>query len=40
MTLNQRLVLGPADLVRGEPLEVTGAAGVRGFLGLEPDPAE
>lgn len=35
LALNQRLVLTPADLVRGEPLEVEGAADVRRFLGLE-----
>ena len=35
MALNQKLVLTPADLVRGEPLEVVGAADLRAFLGLE-----
>lgn len=39
MALNQRLVLTPDDFVRGEPLEVAGAADVRRFLGLEPDSA-
>jgi RimJ/RimL family protein N-acetyltransferase len=38
MALNQKLVLTPADLVRGEPLEVTGAVDLRRFLGLEPRP--
>lgn len=38
LALNQRLVLTPADLVRGEPLEVDGAADLRRFLEL-PDPA-
>jgi RimJ/RimL family protein N-acetyltransferase len=37
VALNQKLVLSPDDFVRGEPLEVTGAADVRRFLGLEPD---
>jgi RimJ/RimL family protein N-acetyltransferase len=40
MALNQKLVLTPANLVRGEPLEVTGAADLRRFLGLEPEPAD
>lgn len=35
MALEQKLVLTPADLIRGEPLEVVGAADVRRFLGLE-----
>jgi RimJ/RimL family protein N-acetyltransferase len=34
MALNQKLVLTPADLRRGEPLEVSGAADLRSFLGL------
>ena len=34
LALNQKLVLTPADLVRGEPLEVTGADDLRRFLGL------
>lgn len=38
LALNQKLVLTPADLVRGEPLEVAGAADLRQFLEL-PDPA-
>jgi RimJ/RimL family protein N-acetyltransferase len=32
--LNQRLVLTPDTFVRGAPLTVTGAAGLRSFLGL------
>ncbi len=36
MALNQKLVLTPADLVRGEPLEVDGAEDLRTFLGLVP----
>jgi RimJ/RimL family protein N-acetyltransferase len=35
MALNQRLVLTPTDLVRGEPLEVVGAEDLRRFLELE-----
>ena len=34
MALNQKLVLTPADLRRGEPLEVVGAEDLRSFLGL------
>ena len=34
MALNQKLVLTPADLRRGEPLEVVGAEHLRRFLGL------
>lgn len=34
MALNQKLVLTPAELVRGEPLEVCGAEDLRRFLGL------
>ncbi|HEU5483404.1 MAG TPA: GNAT family protein [Microlunatus sp.] len=34
MALNQKLVLAVADLVRGEPLEVVGAAELRAFLDL------
>ena len=34
MALNQKLVLTPADLVAGEPLEVVGAEDLRRFLGL------
>jgi RimJ/RimL family protein N-acetyltransferase len=37
MALNQKLVRTPADLRRGETLEVVGAADLRRFLGLEPD---
>lgn len=37
MALNQKLVLTPTDFVRGEPLEVGGAAELRRFLEL-PDP--
>jgi RimJ/RimL family protein N-acetyltransferase len=36
LALNQKLVLDPSDLVRGEPLEVTGAEDLRTFLGLGP----
>jgi RimJ/RimL family protein N-acetyltransferase len=36
MALNQKLVLTPPDLRRGEPLEVVGAEDLRSFLGLEP----
>jgi RimJ/RimL family protein N-acetyltransferase len=39
MALNQKLVLTPEDLVRGEPLEVTGGLDLRRFLGLEPESA-
>ena len=35
MALNQKLVLTPGDLVRGEPLEVVGAEDLRSFLGLD-----
>ncbi|HEY5980523.1 MAG TPA: GNAT family protein [Microlunatus sp.] len=35
LALNQKLVLTPGDLIRGEPLEVAGAADLRVFLGLE-----
>lgn len=35
MALNQRLVLTPDDLVRGEPVEVEGADDLRRFLGLD-----
>lgn len=35
MARNQKLVLTPADLVRGEPVEVEGAADLRRFLGLD-----
>ena len=34
MALNQRLVLTPDDLIRGEPLKVIGAEDLRSFLGL------
>ncbi|MDN5771658.1 MAG: GNAT family N-acetyltransferase [Microlunatus sp.] len=34
MALNQKLVLSPADLVRGDPLEVSGAKDLQAFLGL------
>lgn len=32
---HQNLLLEPADLVRGDPLEVSGAGPLRSFLGLE-----
>jgi len=35
MALNQKLVLTPADLRRGDRLEVTGAEDLRSFLGLD-----
>ena len=35
LALNQKLVLTPADLVRGDPVEVVGADDLRRFLGLE-----
>ena len=34
MALNQKLVLTPGDLRRGDPLEVIGAEDLRSFLGL------
>ncbi len=34
MAVNQRLVLTPESFVRGEPIEVTGADGLRAFLKL------
>jgi RimJ/RimL family protein N-acetyltransferase len=34
LVLDRRLVLGPDDLVRGEPVEVTGAEPLQAFLGL------
>ncbi|HVX47105.1 MAG TPA: GNAT family protein [Mycobacteriales bacterium] len=33
---HQNLILGPEDLIRGDPVEVTGAAELRRFLELEP----
>jgi RimJ/RimL family protein N-acetyltransferase len=35
LTLDRRLVLHPEDLVRGEPVEVSGAGPLRAFLGLD-----
>lgn len=34
LVLDRRLVLGPDDLVRGDPVEVSGAEPLRAFLGL------
>ncbi len=34
LALHRRLVLRPEDLVRGEPVEVTGAEPLRAFLGV------
>ena len=34
MALNQKLVLTPGELRRGDPLEVIGAEDLRSFLGL------
>jgi RimJ/RimL family protein N-acetyltransferase len=34
MVLDRRLVLGPDDLVRGDPVEVSGVEPLRAFLGL------
>jgi hypothetical protein len=35
VALNQRLVLTPDSLVRGDPITVRGAEALRTFLGLE-----
>ena len=35
LALHRRLVLGPKDLVRGEPVEVSGVEPLRAFLGLD-----
>ena len=35
MALNQQLALDPRDLVRGEPIEVSGLEPLRRFLGLD-----
>ncbi|MFE6733620.1 GNAT family N-acetyltransferase [Microbacterium sp. NPDC057650] len=35
VAINQRLVLSPADLVRGEPITAHGAAEFRAFIGLD-----
>lgn len=35
LALNQKLVLTPADLIRGDPLTVTGAEDLRHFLELD-----
>lgn len=35
VAVNQLLVLTPGDLVRGEPLEVSGVAALRRFVGLD-----
>ena len=35
LALHRRLVLGPKDLVRGDPVEVSGIEPLRAFLGLD-----
>ena len=38
LAINQKLVLTPETFVRGEPIEVAGAAELRTFLGLDTPP--
>jgi len=38
LAINQKLVLTPETFVRGQPIEVAGAADLRSFLGLETPP--
>lgn len=35
----QRMLLLPEDLIRGEPITVSGAAALRRFVGIEPSPS-
>mgnify|MGYP000961296437 CR=1 FL=1 len=36
----QRMLLLPEDLIRGEPITVSGAAALRRFVGIEPSPSQ